>query len=116
MIAMSVKGLFKGIGQFFRYLFTPAGGSKRRAEQQAYEDRLDEAMKGHRPWRLSSATLVRLLSEVYVEAALSISARINLVYVPFFIIGELSVRMQQAERAVEQQLGGIALLKVQSAL
>lgn len=46
MIAMSVKGLFKGIGQFFRYLFTPAGGSKRRAEQQAYEDRLDEAMKG----------------------------------------------------------------------
>ncbi len=35
-----------GIGQFFRYLFlTPAGGSKRRAEQQAYEDRLDEAMK-----------------------------------------------------------------------
>jgi len=47
MIAMSVKGLFKGIGEFFRYLFlTPAGGSKRRAEQQAYEDRLDEAMKG----------------------------------------------------------------------
>ena len=47
MIAMSVKGLFKGIGQFLRYLFlTPAGGSKRRAEQQAYEDRLDEAMKG----------------------------------------------------------------------
>ena len=46
-IAMSVKGLFKGIGQFFRYLFlTPAGGSKRRAEQQAYEDRPDEAMKG----------------------------------------------------------------------
>ena len=47
MIAMSVKGLFKGIGEFFRYLFlTPAGGSKRRAEQKAYEDRLDEAMKG----------------------------------------------------------------------
>ena len=44
---MSVKGLFKGIGEFLRYLFlTPAGGSKRRAEQQAYEDRLDEAMKG----------------------------------------------------------------------
>ena len=43
---MSAKGLFKGIGQFFRYLFTPVGGSKRRAEQQAYEDRLDEAMKG----------------------------------------------------------------------
>ncbi len=42
-----MKSLFKGIGQFFRYLFlTPAGGSKRRAEQQAYEDRLDEAMKG----------------------------------------------------------------------
>ena len=32
-------------------------------------------------------------------------------YVPFFIIGELSVRMQLAERAVEQQLGGIALFK-----
>ena len=45
---MIVKGLFKGIGQFFHYLFlTPAGGSKRRAdaEQQAYEERLDEAMK-----------------------------------------------------------------------
>lgn len=43
---MTVKGFFKGIGQFFLYLFlTPAGGSKRRAEQQAYEERLDEAMK-----------------------------------------------------------------------
>ena len=46
IIAIAVKGLFMGIGQFFRYLFlTPAGGSKRRAEQQAYEERLDEAMK-----------------------------------------------------------------------
>ena len=44
-INMTVKGLFKGVGQFFRYLlFTPSWGSKRRAEQQAYEDRLDEAM------------------------------------------------------------------------
>ena len=43
---MTVNGFFKGIWQFFRYLFlTPAGGSKRRAEQQAYEERLDEAMK-----------------------------------------------------------------------
>ena len=43
---MTVKGFFKGIGQFFRYLFlTPVGGRKRRAEQQAYEDRLDEAMR-----------------------------------------------------------------------
>lgn len=43
---MTVKGFFKGIGQFFRYLLlTPAGGSKRHAEQQAYEERLDEAMK-----------------------------------------------------------------------
>lgn len=43
---MTVKGIFKGIGQFFLYLFlTPAGGSKRRAEQQAYEEWLDEAMK-----------------------------------------------------------------------
>ena len=34
------------IGQFFRYLFlTPAGGSKRHAAQQAYEERLDEAMR-----------------------------------------------------------------------
>ena len=45
IIAIAVKGLFMGIGQFFRYLlFTPSWGSKRRAEQQAYEDRLDEAM------------------------------------------------------------------------
>ena len=29
---MSVKGFFKGIGQFFRYLFfTPAGGNEARA-------------------------------------------------------------------------------------
>lgn len=43
---MTVKVFFKGIGQFIRYLFlTPAGGSKRRAEQQAYEERLDEAMR-----------------------------------------------------------------------
>ena len=43
---MTVKSFFKGIGQFFRYLFlTPAGGSKRRAEQQAYEEQLDEAMR-----------------------------------------------------------------------
>ncbi len=32
--------------EFFRYLFlTPSWGSKCRAEQQAYEDRLDETMK-----------------------------------------------------------------------
>ncbi len=37
------QSLFKGIGEFLRYLFlTSAGDSKRRAEQQAYEDRLDE--------------------------------------------------------------------------
>ncbi len=43
---MTVKGFFKGVGEFCRYLFRlPAGGSKRRAEQQAYEERLDEAMK-----------------------------------------------------------------------
>ena len=29
----------------WKFFLTPAGGSKRRAEQQAYEDRLDEAMK-----------------------------------------------------------------------
>ena len=47
---MTIKGFFMGIGQFFRYLFlTPAGGSKRHAEQQAYEDRLDEAMKCVQP-------------------------------------------------------------------
>lgn len=42
---MTVKGFFKGVGEFFCYLFRlPSGGSKRRAEQQAYEDQLDEAM------------------------------------------------------------------------
>ena len=42
---MTVKGFFKGFGQFFRYLFlTPAGGSRRRAEQQVYDEQLDEAM------------------------------------------------------------------------
>ena len=43
---MRVKGFFKGVGEFFCYLFRmPSGGSKRRAEQQAYEDQLDEAMR-----------------------------------------------------------------------
>jgi len=59
---MTIKGFSKASTSFSVTFFTPAGGSKRRAEQQAYEDRLDEAMKGHRPLRLSSATLVRLLS------------------------------------------------------
>ena len=43
---MTVNGFFTGVWHFFRYLFlTPAGGSKRRAEQQAYEEQLDEAMR-----------------------------------------------------------------------
>lgn len=42
---MTVKGFIKCIGECFRYLFlTPAGGSRRRAEQQAYDEQLDEAM------------------------------------------------------------------------
>lgn len=42
---MTVKGFVKGVGEFFRYLlFTPSWGSKRRAKQQVYENRLDEAM------------------------------------------------------------------------
>ena len=41
---MTFKSFFKGLGQAFMYLLTPNRGSKRRAEQQAYEDRLDEAM------------------------------------------------------------------------
>jgi hypothetical protein len=41
---MTVKGIFKGVGAFCSYLFVPRGGSKRRAEQQAYEERLDKAM------------------------------------------------------------------------
>ena len=40
-----IKAFFKGIWQFVSYLFVPHSGSKRRAEQQAYEERLDEAMK-----------------------------------------------------------------------
>lgn len=40
-----IKAFFKGICQYVSYLFVPQSGSKRRAEQQAYEERLDEAMK-----------------------------------------------------------------------
>lgn len=40
------KGLVKGVWQAFKYLLlTPSCGSKRRAELQVYEDRLDEAAK-----------------------------------------------------------------------
>ena len=42
---MSFKSFFKGLGEAFRFLLTPSWGRKRRAEQQAYEERLDEAMK-----------------------------------------------------------------------
>ena len=42
---MTFKSFFKGLGEAFRLLLTPSWGSKRRAEQQAYEERLDEAMK-----------------------------------------------------------------------
>ena len=40
-----INAFFKGIWQFVSYLFVPQSGSKRRAEQQAYGERLDEAMK-----------------------------------------------------------------------
>ena len=39
------KAFFKGIWQFVSYLFVPQSGSKRRAEQQAYEERLEAANK-----------------------------------------------------------------------
>ena len=46
---MTVKGFFKGIWEVFKYLFlTPSWGSKRRAEQRAYEEKLDEAMERRR--------------------------------------------------------------------
>ena len=40
-----IKAFFKGIWQFVSYLFVPQSGSKRRAEQQAYEERLEAANK-----------------------------------------------------------------------
>ena len=40
------KSIFRHIWEVIRFiLFTPSWGSKRRAEQREYEDRLDEAMK-----------------------------------------------------------------------
>ena len=36
-----IKAFFKGVWQFVSYLFIPQSGSKRRAEQQAYEERLE---------------------------------------------------------------------------
>ena len=43
---MTVKEFFNGLWQVFRYvILTPAGGSKRRAAQQKYEEELDEAMR-----------------------------------------------------------------------
>ena len=45
-MTMTVKDFFKGLWEGFKYLFlTPSWGSKRRREQQAYEERLDEAMR-----------------------------------------------------------------------
>lgn len=41
----TLKSVFRNIWEVTRFiLFTPSWGSKRRAEQRAYEDRLDEAM------------------------------------------------------------------------
>ena len=40
------KSVFRHMWEFIRFvLFTLSWGSKRRAEQRAYEDRLDEAMR-----------------------------------------------------------------------
>ena len=40
---MTIKGFFKAFWEVFRYLFlTPSWGSKRRAEQQAYERAMEE--------------------------------------------------------------------------
>ena len=44
-IRYDIQKFFKGFGEAFKFLLTPSWGSKRRAEQQAYEERLDEAMK-----------------------------------------------------------------------
>lgn len=41
-----VYSFISHVWEFIRFvLLTPSWGSKRRAEQQAYEDQLDEAMK-----------------------------------------------------------------------
>lgn len=41
-----VGALFSHVWEFIRFvLLMPSWGSKRRAEQRTYEDRLDEAMK-----------------------------------------------------------------------
>ena len=43
---MTVKGFSNGLWNAFRHLcLTPAGGSKRCAEQQIYEEQLDMAME-----------------------------------------------------------------------
>lgn len=42
----TLKSVFRRIWEVIRFiLFTPSWGSNRRAEQRAYEDRLDEAMR-----------------------------------------------------------------------
>lgn len=42
----TLKSVFRHMWEFIRFvLFTPSWGSKRRAVQRAYEDRLDEAMR-----------------------------------------------------------------------
>ena len=41
-----IKRILDAVWEAFRYLFlTPSWGSKRRAEQREYEERLDEAME-----------------------------------------------------------------------
>ena len=51
---MTIKGFFKGMWEVFHYLIlTPIGGSKRHAEQRAYEERLDEAMERRRNAKLN---------------------------------------------------------------
>ena len=43
---VSLRGVLKGVWEFIRFLLlTPSWGSNRRANQQAYESRLDDAMK-----------------------------------------------------------------------
>lgn len=95
---MTVKGFFKGLWEGFNFLFlTPSWGSKRRREQQAYEERLDEAME-----RCDASVEARLRQWMADEGVMSVTDYGT--YTPEYIYKQWNgeVSLWQIKRAMKK--------------
>lgn len=95
---MTIKGFFNGLWAGFRYLFlTSSWGGKRRREQQAYEERLDEAME-----RYDASVEARLRQWMADEGVTSVSDYGT--YTPEYIYKQWNgeVTLWQIKRAMKK--------------